>query len=65
MADARSDRRVGIAGCKWRGFSLDVLVSLNHRNQVAELLDPLYSAAKNVPAWPPLAVFSAQLLTIW
>ncbi|GAC1587717.1 MAG: IS5 family transposase [Sphingomicrobium sp.] len=32
---------------------------------VAALLDPLYSAAKGEPAWPPLAMFKALLLSIW
>jgi IS5 family transposase len=32
---------------------------------VAALLDPLYSATKGEPAWPPLAMFKALLLSIW
>jgi IS5 family transposase len=32
---------------------------------VAELLDPLYPAAKGEPAWPPLAMVKALLLSIW
>ena len=34
-------------------------------SQVARLLDPLYPAAKGEPAWPPLAMFKALLLSIW
>ena len=29
------------------------------------LLEPLYPAAKGAPAWPPLAMFKALLLSIW
>ena len=29
------------------------------------LLEPLYPAAKGEPAWPPLAMFKALLLSIW
>ena len=32
---------------------------------MAALLGPLYSAAKGEPAWPPLAMFKALLLSIW
>ena len=29
------------------------------------LLDPLYPATRGVPAWPPIAMFRALLLSIW
>lgn len=45
--------------------SLDTLVSLIDWRPVAVLLDPLYPAAKGEPAWPPLAIFKALLLSIW
>lgn len=32
---------------------------------ITALLDSLYSAAKGEPAWPPLAMFKALLLSIW
>ena len=32
---------------------------------IAALLDPLYSAAKGEPAWPPLAMVKALLLSVW
>ena len=32
---------------------------------VAALLDPLHPATKGEPAWPPLAMFKALLLSIW
>jgi len=45
--------------------SLDTLVSLIDWRPVAVLLEPLYPAAKGEPAWPPLAMFKALLLSIW
>lgn len=45
--------------------SLDALVSLIDWMPIAALLDPLYPAAKGEPAWPPLAMFKALLLSIW
>jgi IS5 family transposase len=45
--------------------SLDTLVSLIDWHQVAALLDPLYPATKGEPAWPPLAMFRALLLSVW
>lgn len=57
--------RFGFAVRERGTSSLDVLVSLIDWNPVAELLDPLYPAAKGEPAWPPLAMFTALLLSIW
>ncbi|MBA4044163.1 MAG: hypothetical protein C0471_07070 [Erythrobacter sp.] len=34
-------------------------------NSVAALLDPLYPVSKGEPAWPPVAMFRALLLSIW
>ena len=45
--------------------SLDDLVQLIDWQPVAALLDPLYPAAKGEPAWPPLAMFKALLLSVW
>ena len=45
--------------------SLDELVLLIDWRPVAALLDPLYPAAKGEPAWPPLAMFKALLLSVW
>jgi IS5 family transposase len=45
--------------------SLDELGRLINWASVAALLDPLFSAAKGEPAWPPLAMFKALLLSIW
>ncbi|MGQ2948343.1 MAG: transposase, partial [Blastomonas fulva] len=32
---------------------------------MAALLDPLYPVSKGEPAWPPVAMFRALLLSIW
>jgi IS5 family transposase len=55
----------GFAGRARPASSLDELGKLIDWRPVAALLDPLYSAAKGEPAWPPLAMFKALLLTIW
>ena len=57
--------RFGFAGRERAASSLDALVSLIEWSPVAVLLDPLYPAAKGEPAWPPLAMFKALLLSIW
>ncbi|MGD9810781.1 MAG: IS5 family transposase [Sphingobium sp.] len=55
----------GFAGRRRPASSLDELGKLVDWSPVAELLDPLYSATKGEPAWPPLAMFKALLLSIW
>jgi len=40
-----------------------IIIPVN--DAAAALLDPLYSATKGEPAWPPLAMFKALLLSIW
>lgn len=55
----------GFAGCERATSSLDALASLIDWSQIAALLDPLYPATKGEPAWPPLAMFRALLLSIW
>lgn len=57
--------RFGFVGRGGSRSSLDKLVELVDWDPVSELLDPLYSAAKGEPAWPPLAMFKALLLSIW
>lgn len=57
--------RFGFAGRTRPASSLDELGKLIDWNPVAALLDPLYSSAKGEPAWPPLAMFKALLLSIW
>lgn len=57
--------RFGFAGRARPTSSLDELGKLIDWSPVAALLDPLYSATKGEPAWPPLAMFKALLLSIW
>lgn len=57
--------RFGFSGSERTTSSLDALVSLIDWHTVAVLLDPLYPASKGEPAWPPLAMFRALLLSIW
>lgn len=57
--------RFGFSGSGRTTSSLDALVSLIDWHTVAVLLDPLYPASKGEPAWPPLAMFRALLLSIW
>jgi len=57
--------RFGFAGRARSASSLDTLGKLIDWASVAALLEPLYSASKGKPAWPPLAMFKALLLSIW
>jgi transposase, IS5 family len=57
--------RFGFSASERTTSSLDALVSLIEWRAVAALLDPLYPASKGEPAWPPLAMFKALLLSIW
>ena len=45
--------------------ALDKLSELIDWSPIATLLEPLYPAIKGEPAWPPLAMFRALLLTVW
>lgn len=54
----------GFAGRTRSASSLDELGKLIDWGPVAVLLDPLYSATRGEPAWPPLAMFKALLLSI-
>ncbi len=45
--------------------SLEELAGLIDWHPVAELLRPLYPATKGEPAWPPLAMLKALLLSVW
>jgi transposase, IS5 family len=55
----------GFAGRIRPSSSLDELGALIDWNSVAALLDPLYPATKGEPAWPPITMFKALLLSIW
>lgn len=57
--------RFGFAGHIRPASSLDELAKLIDWSPVAGLLDPIYSATKGEPAWPPLAMFKALLLSVW
>ena len=45
--------------------ALDELAKLIAWNSIAELLDPLHPTTKGEPAWPPVVMFRALLLSIW
>ena len=57
--------RFGFAGRERAMSSLDALLLPVDWRPVAALLDALYPAAKGEPAWPPLAMLKALLLSIW
>jgi IS5 family transposase len=57
--------RFGFAGCAGPASSLDELGKLIDWSPIAALLGSLYSASKGEPAWPPLAMFKALLLSVW
>lgn len=57
--------RFGFAERARSASSLDELGKLIDWEPVSVLLDSLYSATKGEPAWPPLAMFKALLLSIW
>jgi IS5 family transposase len=52
-------------GTSRSGAVLERLSSLIDWQPVAALLAPLYSSAKDEPAWPPLSMFKALLLAVW
>jgi hypothetical protein len=53
---------IGFAAKRLMELELDELIDWD---EVSGLLDPLYSATKGEPAWPPLAMSEALLLSIW
>ncbi|KQN00106.1 transposase [Sphingobium sp. Leaf26] len=55
----------GFGGRAGSASTLDKLGNLICWEPVSVLLDLLYSASKGEPAWPPLAMFKALLLSIW
>jgi hypothetical protein len=48
-----------------RRSSLDELDRLINWHPVATALGEIHAAAKGGPAWPPLALFKAMLITVW
>ena len=66
MAQRSIDQeQFGFGGRERAASSLDALASLVDWSPVSAVLDPLYPATKGEPAWPPLAMFKAVLLSIW
>lgn len=66
MAHRRiGQERFGFSAQSRSSSSLDELSDLIDWGPVAALLEPLYPATKGEPAWPPLAMFKALLLSIW
>lgn len=57
--------QLGFATGSRGASSLDELDGLIDWKPIAALLDPLYRATKGEPAWPPLAMFKALLLSVW
>jgi IS5 family transposase len=57
--------RFGFDRAADRLMGLDELMSALDFSVPAQLLSPVYSAAKGEPAWPPLALFKALLLATW
>ena len=62
---AIGQERFGFSGELRPASSLGKLETLIAWDPVSRLLAPLYSATKGEPAWPPLAMFKALLLSIW
>lgn len=52
-------------GGEGRRSSLDEIGALIDWPPIAQTLSDIYSAAKGEPAWPPLALFKALLISIW
>ena len=65
MQRSIGQEQFGFAGHTRPSSALDELGKLIDWNPVAMLLDPLYPAAKGEPAWPPIAMFRALLLSVW
>lgn len=57
--------RLGFAVRSGRTSSLDDLSRLIDWDSVAGLLGQVHASAKGEPAWPPLAMFKALLLSVW
>jgi transposase, IS5 family len=57
--------RFGFASGSRSASSLDEIARLIDWQPIGALLEPLYPAAKGEPAWPPLAMFRALLLSVW
>ena len=57
--------RLGFAVSSGSMSSLDDLSRLIDWDKIAGILGQVHSSAKGEPAWPPLAMFKALLLSVW
>ena len=57
--------RLGFTVSSGSASSLDYLSRLIDWDRVAGILGQVHSSAKGEPAWPPLAMFKALLLSVW
>lgn len=57
--------RLGFAVSSQTVSSLDDLSRLIDWDQIAGILGQVHASAKGEPAWPPLAMFKALLLSVW
>ena len=57
--------RLGFGECSKSGASLDALSALIVWCTLSHALKDVHSSTKGEPAWPPLAMFKALLLSIW
>jgi transposase, IS5 family len=57
--------RLGFAVSSGSASSLDDLSRLIDWDHIAGILGQVHASAKGEPAWPPLAMFKALLLSVW
>jgi IS5 family transposase len=57
--------RLGFAVSSGSASSLDDLSRLIDWGRIAGILGQVHASAKGEPAWPPLAMFKALLLSVW
>ena len=57
--------RLRFTASRERCSSLDELAGLIDWPAITALLKPVHASAKGEPAWPPLAMFRALLLSVW
>jgi hypothetical protein len=57
--------RLGFAAEAREAPSLDRLLTLIDWTEVTDVLGDIHVSARGEPAWPPLAMFKALLLSIW
>ncbi|WP_020997421.1 IS5 family transposase [Sphingomonas sp. ERG5] len=57
--------RLGFAVTSRSASSLDDLSDLIDWDHIAGILGQVHASAKGEPAWPPLAMFKALLLSVW